>query len=125
MKVLIVDDEAILRRSLERVFSSRGHQVWTAENGRQGLATWKEVDPDVVLLDVLMPEMTGVQVLEALDQRRGAKVVLMTAYSGDENQNLMNRFSVDMFIPKPFADIFELADSIERLGKLPKFKAGV
>ena len=115
MKILVVEDEPLLRRSLSRVFESRGHKVICAENGRLGLQFWKSELPDVVLLDVLMPEMTGVQVLESMPDHKGAKVVLMTAYSGDSNQDLMRRFELDLFLPKPFENIFDLASQVEAL----------
>ena len=64
MKVLIIDDEPIIRRALGRVFKKRGHEVLEAEGGESGLEKWKSSGPDLVFLDVLMPDLNGPQVID-------------------------------------------------------------
>ncbi|MCB0384469.1 MAG: response regulator, partial [Bdellovibrionales bacterium] len=59
MRVLIVDDEPLVRRALKRVAEMRGHEVVEAENGSQGLEKWKQENPQLVFLDVLMPGLSG------------------------------------------------------------------
>lgn len=117
MKVLVVDDEAILRKSLGRALQLRGHEVITASNGREGVDKWLSEKPDVVFLDVVMPELTGPQVLEELGEKRSGKVILMSAYAPDRMKELTERFSVDLFLPKPFEDIFTVVAMAERLVK--------
>ncbi len=115
MKILIIDDENLVRRSLRRAAEIKGHQVLEAENGEAGLELWRSQRPDLVFLDVLMPGLTGPQVLEELDDRQGAKVVLMSAYTGDTGESPVPKLGVDLFIPKPFANIFEVVEHAERL----------
>lgn len=112
MKVLIVDDEELVRKSLERVFLLRDHSVKTADNGSAGLNIWLEWHPDLVFLDVLMPKLTGVEVLERVPANDRAKVVLMSAFTGTR-QTQVER--VDLFLMKPFNDIFDIVQKGEGL----------
>lgn len=117
MKILIVDDEPLVRRSLERVFKIKGHQVELAEDGRKGVEIWKAFRPDLILLDVLMPELTGPQVLETMGQEKSGKTVLISAFTGDYNLETARELGADLFIAKPFLDIFEVADECLELVK--------
>lgn len=117
MKVLIVDDEPLVRRSLARAFKSRGHEIFEAEDGLQGLDLWNRQKPDLVFLDVLMPKMTGPQVLAEMGSQRAGKVVLMSAFSGEHNMETAVQMGADLFIPKPFEDIFSIVSMAEDLLK--------
>ncbi len=120
MNVLIVDDEALICRSLMRAFESRGHTVRTASDGIQGLATWREWPPDVALVDVLMPGLTGPQLLEKIESANTAQIILMSAYTGDFDLKRAEELGAHLFLAKPFANIFEV---VERAEKLVKNKA--
>lgn len=114
MKVLIIDDEAIIRRALTRVFEKRGHEVIQAEGGVLGLKLWKEGKPDLVLLDVLMPDLNGPQVLEKIsEQESSAYVVLMSAFTGDFDSKKAQSYGAHEFISKPFGNVFEMASRME------------
>ena len=115
MKILIVDDEALVRKSLKRAAESRGHEVVEAEDGEQGLKKWGEISPDLVFLDVLMPGLTGPQLLQELPDRLGAITVLMSAYTGDTESESRAWPSYDLFISKPFENIFEVVEKAEKL----------
>jgi len=115
MNVLIVDDEELIRRSLRRVFEMAGHSVAEAGSGVEGLSLWKKGSPDIVLLDVLMPGLTGPQVIQKMEQPIAAKVILMSAYSGDYNLERVKNIGADLFIPKPFQNIFDIVKMAERL----------
>jgi two-component system, response regulator PdtaR len=112
VKVLIVDDEALVRRSLERACSSRGHIVEQAEDGQKGIELWQSWHPDLVFLDVLMPKLSGVEVLKRLNGQHTAKVVMMSAYTGAES---LDKSGVDLFLAKPFQDIFSFVHQAEEL----------
>ena len=108
MNVLVIDDEAGVRRTVSMILEDEGYAVSTAANGRDGLTKALEGDADIVLCDVRMPEMDG---LEFLDEYQGhggdGLVVTMTAYgSTDLALEAMKRGAYD-YIPKPFS-----ADSI-------------
>jgi CheY-like chemotaxis protein len=67
-KVLIIEDEKILIELLERKIKEDGYEVFTALNGKEGLELVKEVKPDLVLLDIIMPEMDGFEVMEEMNK---------------------------------------------------------
>jgi len=115
MKILVVDDEPLVRRSLTRALKSRGHDILEAEDGVQGLALWREQNPDVVFLDVLMPKMTGPQVLAEIGRQHSGKVILMSAFSGEHNMETALQMGADQFVPKPFDDIFSIVGLAEKL----------
>ncbi|HPI40346.1 MAG TPA: response regulator [Pseudobdellovibrionaceae bacterium] len=114
MKVLIIDDEPLIRRSLLRAFKSKGYDVFEAENGFQGIDLWRKEKPDLVYLDILMPGMTGFMVLEKLGSARTGKVVLISAYSEEDKEK---EGLADLFIKKPFEDIFQVVQQGEGLVK--------
>ena len=121
MKVLIVDDEPLVRKSLARACLARKHEVLDAATGDEGLAQWLASSPDAVFLDVLMPGLSGPEVLEAIVSRTGkrpeARVILMSAYSGEHNVETAQQMGADLFIPKPFEDVFAVVDRAEELVK--------
>lgn len=108
MKVLIVDDEPLVRRSLKKVFERAGHDVVCAEDGITACELWPQYNPDLVFLDVLMPGMSGPQVLQEIKAQNNVKVVLMSAYSGDHDTRSAKELGADIFIAKPFDDIFNV-----------------
>ncbi|MCS7191318.1 MAG: sigma-54 dependent transcriptional regulator [Fimbriimonadales bacterium] len=79
--LLIVDDELNIRRVLERAFTKEGYQVYTAEGGHQALRLLEETPCDLMLTDVVMPDMTGLELLKRARERYPhLRVILMTAY---------------------------------------------
>lgn len=114
MKILIVDDEALVRRSLEKVFLRAQFEVKTAADGNEGYEQWRSFKPDLVMLDVLMPGLTGPQVLQKINDPT-CKVILMSAYSGDYDLQNLKGFGVVDFIPKPFGNVFEIVDRVKAI----------
>ena len=106
MKVLIVDDEPLVRYTLKRVLESQGDSVILAEDGRQGLDLWLNERPDLTFLDIIMPKLTGPEVLIELGTRKSGKVVMMSAFTGEQSQDTAKQVGADDFIEKPFDDIF-------------------
>ena len=115
MRFLVVDDEILVRRSLVRALKSRGHEVIEAVDGNDGLKKWKEHDPDVVFLDVLMPGLTGPQVLDEMGPQRRSRVLMMSAYVGDADLEKNALGAADAFLSKPFDDIFAVIQIAEDL----------
>lgn len=114
LKILVIDDEPLIRRSLARAFQSQGHEVLTAEDGTKGIQLWKEQNPDTVFVDVLMPGLKGPDVIRAMQGHHSSRVILMTAYSGGENLST-DGLSIQLFLKKPFEDIFKLVKQVEDL----------
>ncbi len=74
-KILIVEDEEELLDLLEKRLSQEGYEVATAKDGKEGLAKIKEMNPDLVLLDIVMPVMDGFEVMEAMNKDEEMKKI--------------------------------------------------
>ena len=112
MKILIIDDEDLVRKSLGRAFKAKGHEVYLAEGGLPGIELWQRENPEIILLDVLMPDLSGPKVLEKM-QGQGF-VLLMSAYKGEYDAITAVQLGAHDFIPKPFEDIFATVEKIEK-----------
>jgi DNA-binding response OmpR family regulator len=101
-RVLVVDDEADIRKLVAELLRRAGHDVVEAENGRVGLRALHASPPDLVLLDVSMPEMDGWQTLERIRDLSDVPVVMLTA-RGDELERVRGvQAGADDYIVKPF-----------------------
>jgi CheY-like chemotaxis protein len=101
--ILVVDDEPEVRLVLTEFLESRGYEVRAAESGTQALAIVDEVKPHVVLLDVTMPEMDGMETLKRLAALKpGLPIIMVTANADvDVTAKLLALGAAD-YIPKPF-----------------------
>lgn len=115
MKILVVDDEPAVRLSLKRALTIKGHEVQEADDGLKGVELWREWHPDLVMLDVLMPGLTGPAVLQEIGNGKSAKVLLMSAYAGDYDLEKVKAMGADHFLAKPFADIFAVVALVEAI----------
>ena len=115
MKVLVVDDEQLVRRSLARAFRLKKYEVIEAEDGKKGLELWIEHKPEIVVLDVLMPGLSGPQVVSERGPQNDSKVIMISAYSGEHDVTTITGEGIDLFIPKPFDDIFKVVERIEEV----------
>jgi len=104
MNVLIIDDEQGLRQSVSMILTEEGYEVQAASDGKEGLAKALELKPDIILCDVRMPEMPGLEFLEAYRAEEGdALVIVMTAYGSTELAiDAMKKGAYD-YLPKPFS----------------------
>jgi two-component system response regulator AtoC len=103
MKLLVVDDEPGLRQSLRLILTDEGHEVVTAVDGAQGLETALSLPFDVVLCDVRMPEMDGLEFLRRFRAAGGSALVIMMSAYGSEDAALeaMKQGAYD-YVAKPF-----------------------
>ena len=104
LSVLVIDDEAGVRRTVSMILEDEGYEVATASNGREGLAHALEKNSDVVLCDVRMPEMDGLEFLEQYQKQGGeGLVVTMTAYGTmDLAREAIQKGAYD-YVAKPFS----------------------
>ncbi|HEY0658705.1 MAG TPA: response regulator, partial [Pyrinomonadaceae bacterium] len=106
--LLIVDDEQSYRQLLTLVFEGDGHQIRTAMNGREALSMLQDEPADVIISDVKMPDMDGIELLRAVREfLPDTGVVLMTAFASVETAREAFKLGADDFIQKPF-DVDEL-----------------
>jgi two-component system response regulator AtoC len=106
--ILIVDDEKLLLHSLKTALSRGGYQALTAASGEEALESFRENNPDIILLDVKLPDMDGMQVLKKIKAVDGnVPVIIMTAFSGIKGAVEAIKLGAYDYIAKPF-DIDEL-----------------
>lgn len=106
--ILIVDDEQSYRQLLSLVFDGEGHTIRTASNGREALEMLQAEPADVVISDVKMPDMDGIEMLRAVRETLpDLGVILMTAFASVETAREAFKLGADDFIQKPF-DVEEL-----------------
>lgn len=110
--VLVVDDEPHIRRALRLNLGVRGFEVIEATTGADALATAAAQHPDVVLLDLGLPDVDGMVVLETLRRTTTAAVIVLTVRDDERSKREALDAGADDYITKPF----DMADLIGRIG---------
>ena len=100
--VLVADDEARITKLVELALSDEGFRVITAEGGREALQKAEEYRPDVVLLDIMMPDLDGIEVMRELRERRPVAVILLSAKDSTSDKALGLDLGADDYLAKPF-----------------------
>jgi DNA-binding response OmpR family regulator len=115
-RVLLVDDDTEILESMRAVLESRGYEILVARDGNQGLVLAETEEPDLVVLDMMMPKRSGFLVLEKLRRSRPVpmRVIMITANEGSRHKAYAEMLGVDDYIRKPFA-MDRLLASIDRL----------
>lgn len=101
-KILIVDDDPTVRFLAKKVLDDAGYQVFTAQDGQDGLRQFYAVRPDLALLDVVMPNVDGWQMLNGIRQMADTPVVMLTSKGRDEDIVMGLDHGADDYITKPF-----------------------
>lgn len=118
-KILIIDDESGIRNLLDTLLSRKGYDVVLADGGRKGLQLFRRERPDVVVLDLRMPEMDGIMVLQ---QIRGLNpdqpVIILTGAGTPEKEQQARGMGVTEFVAKEFS-LHLLGDALKRVLKMP------
>jgi DNA-binding response OmpR family regulator len=111
--VLVVDDDEMVRRLVRTVLEADDYTVIDARDGAEAFAVLEKSDPQVVVLDVMMPGLDGVEVCRKIDHSR-VKVVMLTARDDPVLEQACKDAGADAFLTKPFSSI-RLLDVIEEL----------
>ena len=118
-KILTIDDQADIRRLVRMTLEFEGYEVTEASSGEDGLALLKQYEPDLILLDVMMPGMDGVAVSQYLKsdlKLRDIPVVMLTALDRESDMKAGIHAGANMYLTKPFSPI-ELLDKVAVLLK--------
>lgn len=115
-RILLVDDDREIVDSLRYALQSKGYEILIARDGNQGLAIAEREDPDLVILDMMMPKRSGFLVLEKLRRTRPVpiRIIMITANEGSRHKAYAEMLGVDDYIRKPFA-MDRLVGSVQRL----------
>lgn len=101
-KVLLVDDEAALLKGLKLSLEREGFAVHTADTGRRALESIQNVQPDIVVLDLMLPELDGFEVCKSVRQTSTVPIIMLTARSEDIDKVLGLEIGADDYLTKPF-----------------------
>jgi len=115
-RILLVDDDAEIIESLRYALSAKGYEILVARDGNQGLVMAERENPDLVILDMMMPKRSGFLVLEKLRRTHVVpmRVIMITANEGSRHKAYAEMLGVDDYIRKPFA-MDRLVESVQRL----------
>ena len=115
MKILVVEDEEGLRLLYEEELKAEGYEVFTAQNGREAIQHLEKVKPDLIILDIVMPVMDGMEALgRIVGKERNIPVIINTSYPG-YREDFMS-WAADAYVMKS-ADLQELKDKVRELLK--------
>jgi DNA-binding response OmpR family regulator len=115
-RILLVDDDQEIVESMRIALEGTGYEILVARDGNQGLALAERENPDLVILDMMMPKRSGFLVLEKLRRTRSVptKIIMVTANEGSRHKAYAEKLGVDDYLRKPFA-MDRLLDSVSRL----------
>ena len=101
-RILIVDDEERIINFLRSKLKATGYEVFTASNGIEGLEQAQAQEPDLIVLDVIMPKMNGLEMLKELRSFSAVSVIMLTAKGADADRIKGLQVGADDYLPKPF-----------------------
>lgn len=116
-RILLVDDHQIVFSLLEAIFRIQGYELMYAESGQKGIVMARQELPDLILLDVMMPDIDGFKVCQYLKENPETKdipVIFLTAIGAEDDMAIGSKAGADGFMTKPFQTI-EVLKQIEKL----------
>jgi len=116
-KIAIIEDDAAIAQMYRMKFEAEGYEVETAENGKLGLELAQTMMPDMILLDLMMPEMNGdemLQHLRATDWGKNIKVIILTNMGEQEAPEILKTLGVSAFIVKADMTPRQVAELVEQ-----------
>ena len=114
MKILVVDDEDLLVKGIRFNLQNDGYEILTGSNGREAVEIAKENTPDLIILDVMMPEMDGMTACARIREFSNVPIILLTAKTDDMDKLLGFEHGADDYVTKPF-NILELKARVRAL----------
>jgi DNA-binding response OmpR family regulator len=112
--ILVVDDEPVLRETLAEALDADGFRVVTAADGREALSQFREHQPDLVVLDLMLPELSGIEVCRIIRAESGVPIVMLTAKTSELDKVVGLELGADDYVTKPFS-LRELSARIRAL----------
>ncbi len=102
-KILVVDDEAAILQTLRYNLERSGYSVCTATDGRTAVALAEREEPDLVVLDIMLPVLDGIEACKAIRQRSSVPIIMLTAKDQEIDKVLALELGADDYVTKPFA----------------------
>lgn len=124
-RILIIDDEIIIRKLFTRLLTREKYKVLTASNGKKGIEMVKKEKLDLVILDLKMPAMDGIEALKRIKEiNKNIRVIIITAFGTIKSASDALNLGADDFISKPF-DIAKIRVTIKNVLKMKKLASEV
>lgn len=101
--ILVIDDETAIRSLVEAYLKAEGNTVYLAEDGLQGLSLFRRYKPDLVILDIMLPGMDGLEVLQHIRRESAVYVLMLTAKSEETDRVIGLTVGADDYLTKPFS----------------------
>ena len=101
-RILLAEDEVALRDFVSRNLRARGFEVLEASNGLEALAVWEREDPRLLILDIMMPRMDGLEVCRRVRERSAVPIIVLTALDAESDKVTALDLGVDDYLTKPF-----------------------
>jgi CheY-like chemotaxis protein len=119
-RVLIIEDDQLIQRMYDKIFSFEKYEVITASDGEEGLEKARTTNPTIILLDVMMPKMNGMEVLEKLKldpETKAIPVIMLSNLAGENDVETALSKGAVKYIIKSEYDPKEVADMVEEVIK--------
>lgn len=123
-KILIIEDELKIQQIIKAYLEKDNYEVYVASNGTQGLQLIKEVKPDLIVLDLMLPVLTGEQLLAELRQTSNIPVIILSAKSSEEERIFGLNIGADDYLTKPFSPRELVARVNAHLRRMQLLQAG-
>jgi DNA-binding response OmpR family regulator len=101
--ILVVEDEPTLRETLAEALEADGYRVAAAGDGRTGVAMFRSEDPDLVLLDLMLPELSGIEVCRIIRAESSVPIIMLTARGAEVDKVVGLELGADDYVTKPFS----------------------
>lgn len=128
-RILLAEDEAALRDFINRNLRARGFEVLEASNGLEAMAVWEREDPDLLILDIMMPRMDGLEVCRRVREYSSVPIIVLTALDAESDKVTALDLGADDYLSKPFG-VEELLARMRAVlrrtqGEVPQRESGV
>ncbi|MCF7911839.1 MAG: response regulator [Candidatus Cloacimonetes bacterium] len=123
LSILFVEDDELMRNTISKVLEKNAQEVYQASNGSEGLAMFLEKQPDMIITDIMMPEMNGLEMIQEIRRHsRSVKIVVVSAYSEKENFLKSIALGVNNFLIKPisYKDLLNILEELANIICLEK-----
>ena len=101
-RILIADDEDVLRDFISRNLRARGFEVFEASNGLEAVAQWERENPHLLILDIMMPRMDGLEVCQRVREHSSVPIIVLTALDAERDKVMALDLGADDYLTKPF-----------------------
>jgi CheY-like chemotaxis protein len=113
-KIMVIDDSIVIRKMVEIALEGEDYLIHTATNAKEGMEGIEKINPNLIILDMMLPDMNGIEVLKKIKSSRKTPVIMLSGKDAPQLVESAKEVGVDDFLPKPFRDE-ELVEKIKTL----------